>query len=307
MRGDRLEAPPRDVRLVERVEVAEEVVRHERPSRGPDARRPSRGPAPCCVVGGVGCGGRGGREARATVSRPRCAGRPSPLRPNAVSTSRQATTAGPQAEHQLHVIALSLAHAADMPWTYILRCGDGTLYVGSTRDLDLRMEQHCAGRGAAYTSRRLPVELVWCFETSDVSTAWALERKLHGWSRAKREALIDGRFDLLPMLARRHEQRGRLTWRGLETVARAPSRRPLVPHGLLRAQLTTSSASLAGYRSEKRRTPTGSGALRCDVLRPSWSPRRSWRSRRSWRAARQRWRRPMTPWCRRRRPAWWPR
>ncbi|HWC21322.1 MAG TPA: GIY-YIG nuclease family protein [Flexivirga sp.] len=90
-----------------------------------------------------------------------------------------------------------------MPWTYILRCGDGTYYVGSTRDLERRMSEHYVGQGSVYTSKRLPVELVWCFETSDVGTAWALERRIHGWSRSKREALITGRFDLLPFLSRR--------------------------------------------------------------------------------------------------------
>jgi Predicted endonuclease containing a URI domain len=90
-----------------------------------------------------------------------------------------------------------------MAWTYILRCGDGTYYVGSTRDLDRRMTEHYAGMGSAYTSDRMPVELVWFMETSHIGEAYALERKLHGWSRPKREALIAGRFYLLPGLAKR--------------------------------------------------------------------------------------------------------
>ncbi|WP_446664615.1 GIY-YIG nuclease family protein [Flexivirga sp. B27] len=88
-----------------------------------------------------------------------------------------------------------------MAWTYMLRCADGTYYVGSTRNLDVRMAQHYSGYGSSYTSKRMPVELVWCVECDDIGTAWALERKLHGWSRAKREALIAGRFDLLPGLS----------------------------------------------------------------------------------------------------------
>ncbi|MBB2890117.1 GIY-YIG nuclease family protein [Flexivirga oryzae] len=93
-----------------------------------------------------------------------------------------------------------------MAWTYILRCNDGTYYVGSTRDLDLRMTQHYSGLGSAYTKRRMPVELVWCLESSDIQTAYALERKLHGWSHAKREALIDGRFELSPGLAKKRRK-----------------------------------------------------------------------------------------------------
>ncbi|WP_344785611.1 GIY-YIG nuclease family protein [Gordonia caeni] len=94
-------------------------------------------------------------------------------------------------------------------YVYILRCGDDSYYVGSTRDIEHRMDQHLAGKGASYTSRRMPVELVFSKECESVSEAWAIERRLHGWSRAKKEALIAGRFDLLPELSRRRGRRGR--------------------------------------------------------------------------------------------------
>ena len=80
---------------------------------------------------------------------------------------------------------------------YILRCGDGSYYVGSTRDLDARMFQHSTGHGSEYTSRRMPVELVFFHECENVAQAYAIEKQVQGWSRAKREALIAGRFDLL--------------------------------------------------------------------------------------------------------------
>jgi len=88
--------------------------------------------------------------------------------------------------------------------TYILRCGDGSYYVGSTRDLDHRMEQHHAGMGCRYTSKRMPIRLVWCREFDRIDEAYALEKTLQGWSRRKREALIEGRFDDLPALSRKH-------------------------------------------------------------------------------------------------------
>ncbi|WP_244259307.1 GIY-YIG nuclease family protein [Rathayibacter sp. VKM Ac-2759] len=44
-----------------------------------------------------------------------------------------------------------------MPFVYILRCSDGSYYVGSTRSLHRRVDAHMMGKGAAYTSRRLPV------------------------------------------------------------------------------------------------------------------------------------------------------
>ena len=88
-------------------------------------------------------------------------------------------------------------------YLYILRCSDDTLYVGSTRDIVSRFEQHSSGRGAQYTRKRLPVTLVYCATFESVSEAYAVERKIHGWSRHKREALIAGRFDLLPKLSKR--------------------------------------------------------------------------------------------------------
>jgi putative endonuclease len=91
---------------------------------------------------------------------------------------------------------------------YILRCADGSYYVGSTRDLDQRVLQHRAGVGAAYTRRRLPVELVFAAEFERVDEAYAMEKRVQGWSRAKREALIDGRFELLPGLSSRARSGG---------------------------------------------------------------------------------------------------
>ncbi|GAB3486224.1 GIY-YIG nuclease family protein [Flexivirga lutea] len=84
-----------------------------------------------------------------------------------------------------------------------MRCGDGSYYVGSTLDLERRLAQHSVGEGAAYTRRRLPIELVWAQESDSVRTAYELEKQVQNWSRAKREALITGRFDLLPELAKK--------------------------------------------------------------------------------------------------------
>ena len=87
-------------------------------------------------------------------------------------------------------------------WTYIVECGDGSYYVGHTDDLDKRLGQHRAGVGCAYTAKRQPVEYRWAgmFPTRD--EAFAFERRLKGWSRIKKEAVIRGEWDLLPALAR---------------------------------------------------------------------------------------------------------
>ncbi len=94
-----------------------------------------------------------------------------------------------------------------MPWVYILTCADGSYYVGSTRNLESRLWQHRQGLGGAYTSKRLPVSLAYACEFDRVADAWGVERKLHGWSRAKREALIRGDFAALPNLARNRQAR----------------------------------------------------------------------------------------------------
>ena len=90
-----------------------------------------------------------------------------------------------------------------MPHVYILRCSDGSFYVGSTRDLPRRLAEHSGGAGAAYTRRRLPVALVFQQEFDRIDEAYAVEKQVQNWSRAKRLALIKGRMDLLPELARK--------------------------------------------------------------------------------------------------------
>ena len=92
-----------------------------------------------------------------------------------------------------------------MAWTYLLECADGSFYVGSTVNLDARISQHNAGEGAAYTRRRgrRPVQLVWAADFARVDEAYAFEKLVQGWSRKKRIALIEGRWEDFPALASR--------------------------------------------------------------------------------------------------------
>ena len=90
-----------------------------------------------------------------------------------------------------------------MPHVYMLRCADGTYYVGSTRNLQHRLEQHASGLGARYTSTRTPVDLVWSQATEHIGEAYALEKQIQAWSRAKREALIRGDWEAVSAAARR--------------------------------------------------------------------------------------------------------
>ena len=85
---------------------------------------------------------------------------------------------------------------------YILECADGTFYTGSTLDIDKRLWEHENGTGARYTRNRLPVRLVLAQEFDRVEDAFAREKQIQGWSRAKKLALIRGEYDILPDLSR---------------------------------------------------------------------------------------------------------
>ena len=85
---------------------------------------------------------------------------------------------------------------------YILLCTDGSYYTGSTTDLERRLEQHQNGEGANHTKKRLPVSLLYYEEYSRIDEAFYREKQVQGWSRKKKEALIEGKSDLLPLLAK---------------------------------------------------------------------------------------------------------
>ncbi len=93
-----------------------------------------------------------------------------------------------------------------MPHVYMLRCADGTLYVGSTVDLERRLAQHQAGEGAAYTRRRRPVELFWSAEFARIDEAFGWEKRLQGWSHAKRVAFAEGGLDAVIGWSARHRR-----------------------------------------------------------------------------------------------------
>jgi putative endonuclease len=92
---------------------------------------------------------------------------------------------------------------------YILLCADGSYYTGLTRkEVETRVSEHNAGINTDYTSRRRPVKLVWSSHFELLTDAIATERRIKGWSRAKKEALIKGDYDALPGLAARRNKKG---------------------------------------------------------------------------------------------------
>ena len=90
-----------------------------------------------------------------------------------------------------------------MPFTYIVRCADSTLYVGHTEDLVSREQTHNEGRGAKYTATRRPVRVVYAEEHASAAGAIARERQLKRWSTKKKESLIVDDRTALRSLGRR--------------------------------------------------------------------------------------------------------
>jgi putative endonuclease len=86
---------------------------------------------------------------------------------------------------------------------YILKCADGSFYTGSTIDLRRRLTEHQTGHGANYTKKRLPVVLVYYEEYEHIDIAFSREKQVQRWSHAKKAALVDGRFNELPALAKK--------------------------------------------------------------------------------------------------------
>lgn len=84
---------------------------------------------------------------------------------------------------------------------YILKCSDESYYTGSTVNLDVRLIQHQNGEGANYTKKRRPVELLYFEEYYRIDDAFYREKQVQGWSRKKKEALINGTLQDLHFLS----------------------------------------------------------------------------------------------------------
>ena len=95
-------------------------------------------------------------------------------------------------------------------WMYILKCGNGLYYTGSTIDIDFRMKQHEAGEGSNFTRKHLPIKLVYYEEYASIEDAYLREKQVQGWSRKKKEALINDMMEELPYLSRNYKDSGRV-------------------------------------------------------------------------------------------------
>jgi putative endonuclease len=79
-----------------------------------------------------------------------------------------------------------------MPFVYILRCSDGSLYTGAAKDIVRRLDLHRAGTASKYTRSRRPVTLVWSRSLRTWRRALQLERLIKRLARAEKLALITG-------------------------------------------------------------------------------------------------------------------
>jgi putative endonuclease len=130
-------------------------------------------------------------------------------------------------------------------WAYMLRCRDKSYYVGSTShsDVTTRVHEHNDGLHiGSFTSTRRPVVLVWSKHFEDLADAHETERRIKGWSRAKKEALIAGdETHLLTLSVRR---------RGLPR----PASKPLSAREL--AHVAQSVGAKNDFKPGKRQLPS---------------------------------------------------
>ena len=88
-------------------------------------------------------------------------------------------------------------------WIYILKCSDGSFYTGSTTNLLKRFNEHNFGEGSNWTKNQLPIKLVFSQEMPDKNQAYVVEQQIKKWTRAKKQALINGQWDLLKYFSKK--------------------------------------------------------------------------------------------------------
>lgn len=88
-------------------------------------------------------------------------------------------------------------------YVYILKCSDGSYYIGHTDNLEARIWAHTHNHYKCYTSNRLPVQLVWHQDFGARIEALEAEYKIKKWSRKKKEALIQEDWKLLSLLSKK--------------------------------------------------------------------------------------------------------
>jgi putative endonuclease len=95
-------------------------------------------------------------------------------------------------------------------YVYIVKCKDKSYYTGVTNSLERRIEEHNTGKErSAYTYNKRPVKLVWYEVFSDIEEAISTEKQIKGWSRRKKEAIINDEWEKLVEYSKNYAQYGK--------------------------------------------------------------------------------------------------
>ncbi len=91
-------------------------------------------------------------------------------------------------------------------YVYILKCSDDSYYVGVTNNLERRFSEHNEGNSpTSYTYKRRPLKLIWSMHFNDIRKAISFEKQVKGWSRKKKEALMNDDWNMIVLLANKKE------------------------------------------------------------------------------------------------------
>jgi predicted GIY-YIG superfamily endonuclease len=86
-------------------------------------------------------------------------------------------------------------------YVYMLSCSDHSIYVGHSDDLETRLIAHRTRQFSGYTAKRLPVKLIFHEQFATREEAFAAERRIKRWSRAKKLALARAEWNRVAELA----------------------------------------------------------------------------------------------------------
>ncbi len=85
---------------------------------------------------------------------------------------------------------------------YMLKCSDGSYYIGHTDDIDKRISEHMQGEVSGYTKTRLPIKVVYVQSFGTRDEAINAEQQIKGWTRKKKEALIREDWETIKKLSK---------------------------------------------------------------------------------------------------------
>ncbi|EKD56021.1 MAG: tRNA/rRNA methyltransferase [uncultured bacterium] len=80
-------------------------------------------------------------------------------------------------------------------FVYIILCDNNRYYVGHTNNLESRFSRHLQKTGAKFTAQNKPIKILWQQEFNSEIEAIKREKQIKGWTKAKKEKLINKIWD----------------------------------------------------------------------------------------------------------------